>query len=303
MSRNTYASVLSYIDEHIQEKITLTELAELVGYSPFYFSKLFSNAIGISVTSYIRIRKLQHAMVSLLEGKKVLEVSLLYAFDSHEGFTRSFTHLFGSTPSTIQKHPITYKVPAYVIPSATERRLYMKNNDTLFNEMHMLIYEILNASLAEAKEGFCTEIKITLFSNGHIQIKDNGRGIPLTGDEHPDNRTLQKIFAGHPISNIEYNHLETFSNSGLQMVSSLCESLQVCVYRDGLNFQQDYVRGIPQHKIVCKSNVHPSGTQITLTPDSAIFKNQKFSKNEIETWINRQHMDTCQLTISIEENA
>ncbi len=34
--------------------------------------------IGIPVTNYIRIRKLQHAMVSLLEGKKVLEVSLMY---------------------------------------------------------------------------------------------------------------------------------------------------------------------------------------------------------------------------------
>lgn len=105
MDRNIYDHVLSYIDAHIQEKITLTDLAALAGYSPFYFSRLFSDMIGIPVTNYIRIRKLQHAMVSLLEGKKVLEVSLMYGFDSHEGFTRSFTQLFGSTPRTIRKHP------------------------------------------------------------------------------------------------------------------------------------------------------------------------------------------------------
>ena len=32
---------LAYIDEHIYEKISLLEMAEMAGYSPFYFSKLF----------------------------------------------------------------------------------------------------------------------------------------------------------------------------------------------------------------------------------------------------------------------
>ncbi len=120
MDRNIFDHVLSYIEAHIQEKITLPDLAAFAGYSPFYFSRLFSDMIGIPVTNYIQIRKLQHAMVSLLEGKKVLEVSLMYGFDSHEGFTRSFTQLFGSTPRTIRKRPVTYQVPAYVIPSTTE---------------------------------------------------------------------------------------------------------------------------------------------------------------------------------------
>lgn len=300
MSRHIFNHVLSYIDVHIQEKITLAELASLAGYSPFYFSRLFSDTIGIPVTSYIRIRKLQHAMVSLLEGRKVLDVSLMYAFDSHEGFTRSFTQLFGSTPSTIQKHPITYQVPAYVIPSTTERRLYMKNTDTLHNEMHQLIYEILNASFKEADEGFCTEIRITLFPDGSVQIEDNGRGIPLTGAEPPDHHTLQKIFAGHPVSNIEYSHMETFSNAGLQMVNSLCEKLQVCVYRDGLFFQQDYVRGIPQHKITSRPAVHPSGTRITLMPDRAIFKDLRFLRDHIQSWIKEQTAHSRHVEIFLE---
>ena len=42
MDNNILVKVLDYIDAHIYEKITLGELAELVGYSPFYFSKLFS---------------------------------------------------------------------------------------------------------------------------------------------------------------------------------------------------------------------------------------------------------------------
>ncbi len=82
MNTETLRTILAYIDTHIHEKISLTELADVAGYSPFYFSKLFSEAMGMSVTWYIRIRKLQYALVSLMEGKKVLDVSLLYAFDS-----------------------------------------------------------------------------------------------------------------------------------------------------------------------------------------------------------------------------
>ena len=91
---------LDYIEGHICEKISLAQLADKAGYSPFYFSKVFSEVMGMPVTGYIRIRKLQYALRALLEGRKVLDVSLMYAFDSHEGFTRSFTQLFGSTPSS-----------------------------------------------------------------------------------------------------------------------------------------------------------------------------------------------------------
>lgn len=47
MDSDMLRKVLAYIDDHIYEKINLPELAELVGYSPFYFSKLFSDAMGM----------------------------------------------------------------------------------------------------------------------------------------------------------------------------------------------------------------------------------------------------------------
>lgn len=71
MEAEVLEKILLYIDNHICEKIGLIELAQLAGYSPFYFSSLFSKAMGMPVTGYIRIRKLQYALCSLLEGKKV----------------------------------------------------------------------------------------------------------------------------------------------------------------------------------------------------------------------------------------
>lgn len=133
MNTEILKSILVYIDEHIQEKISLVELAEMAGYSPFYFSKLFAESMGMPVTGYIRIRKLQYALCSLLEGEKVLDVSLMYGFDSHEGFTRSFTKLFGSTPSTVKKYLISYRVPEWIVPDIEERRLFpMRYADSKF---------------------------------------------------------------------------------------------------------------------------------------------------------------------------
>ena len=43
------ADVLAYIDDHIHDRISLEELAELAGFSPFYFSKMFSEAMGMPV--------------------------------------------------------------------------------------------------------------------------------------------------------------------------------------------------------------------------------------------------------------
>ena len=204
MSTEILKEILAYIDEHIYEKISLLELAEMAGYSPFYFSKLFSEIMGMPITGYIRIRKLQYALGSLLEGRKVLDVSLMYAFDSHEGFTRSFTQLFGSTPSKVKKYLTSYKVPEYCVPNIEGRRMRMgADKESLIDNMHQIVYEVLKTSLEEADAGFCTEINITLYEDGRVKITDNGRGIPLSQNEKTNQQVLDKILSGHPISSIE----------------------------------------------------------------------------------------------------
>lgn len=292
MHRDTLERVLAYVDQHIYEKISLPELADVAGYSPFYFSKLFAEAMGIPVTGYIRIRKLQYALCSLLEGKKVLEVSLMYAFESHEGFTRSFSKVFGMSPSTVRKYLTSYQVPKYRVPDLNTggKSMEVKKEETLLNHMHLLVFEVLRTSLEEAEGGYCTEIRITLFSDGSIKIADNGRGIPLSNNVTVDKKVLEKIFAGHPITNVEYAQIGDFSRCNLQTVNSLSESLSVNVFRNGNVFRQDYVRGIPQHDIVCVGTEHESGTEIILRPDRHVFGDAEFSAEIIKGWI-EEYMD------------
>ena len=289
MDQAEWEKILAYVDCHIHEKIDLCSLAEIAGYSPFYFSRIFAEEMGMPVTGYIRIRKLQYAAVSLLEGRKVLEVAMLYAFDSHEGFTRAFTRLFGSTPSTVRKYLVSYTVPGFAVP--TEKRRYLmtesKREDLRYGR-HQIIFETVRQSLEEAAEGFCTRVEIMLLSDGRVRIRDNGRGLPLSEDIQADRMVLNKILAGKPVTNAEYSQMGDLVQAGMQTVNSLCESLQVMVYRDGRSFRQDYVRGIAQHELSIHIQTHERGTEIVMKPDSAIFGEGEFSENIIREWIKKQ---------------
>ena len=81
------------------------------------------------MTGYIRIRKLQHALSDLAEGNKVLDVSLRYGFDSHEGFTRAFTDMFGMAPGKAKRYLVSYKVPQYRIPDEHDGRMEMESEE------------------------------------------------------------------------------------------------------------------------------------------------------------------------------
>ena len=299
MNSDSLSKVLAYIDANIHEKITLSDLSEIACYSPFYFSKLFSEIVGMPVTGYIRIRKLQHAIVSLLEGQKVMDVALLYAFDSHEGFTRAFTQLFGSTPSMVRKHLVSYTVPDYVVPTIN-RRIAMEAKNNMQNNMHQLAYEILENSIEEAKAGYCTKVEVLLLPGEKVKITDNGRGMPLSKDMHASKAVLDKILAGSPITNAEYSQMGDLTQAGLQTVNSLCECLQITVNREGSKFQQNYVRGVAQHDIMINKAACDSGTEIIFKPDTAIFGDIEFSQEILYNWlkdrtagINKLEFDVC----------
>lgn len=109
-----------YIDQHIQEKITLGELAKTSGYSPYYVSRMFTDVLNISPFDYIRKRRLTKAALILQkENKKVIDVALDFIFDSQEGFTRAFSKEFGISPYQYHKKtpPIKLFLPERALTS------------------------------------------------------------------------------------------------------------------------------------------------------------------------------------------
>ncbi len=92
---------LEYIESHLGEKILVGDIAGKFGYSEYYFSRMFSKYIGISVMEYVKRRRLISAAKEIMHGMKVIDAALKYSYDSHSGFTKAFKKEYGYTPSLL----------------------------------------------------------------------------------------------------------------------------------------------------------------------------------------------------------
>ncbi len=91
--------IQDYIEKNISSPITMKQLANEAGYSPWYLARMFKEVTGKAPFEYIRSMRLTHAALILRDrDKKVIDVALDFVFDSQEGFTRAFSKEFGISP-------------------------------------------------------------------------------------------------------------------------------------------------------------------------------------------------------------
>ena len=104
----------AYIQAHLQEPITSSELAKAAGYSQYHAARLFKEETGLSPFEYIRRERLiQSAHALRSANSKVIDIALDFVFDSHEGFMRAFANAFGIPPKKFASYP---KPEGWLIP-------------------------------------------------------------------------------------------------------------------------------------------------------------------------------------------
>lgn len=97
-------TTLQYIAEHYTERIKVSVLADLSGFSESYFMDLFRQYVGMSCIQYInhyRIQKAAHALEKT--AKSVTEVALDQGFNNISYFNLQFRREFGMTPRQFRK--------------------------------------------------------------------------------------------------------------------------------------------------------------------------------------------------------
>jgi len=112
-------SVVKYIEENLTQPIQHESLARIVGCSVYEFSRIFSFMAGISVSEYIRRRRLSQAVFDIQNGKeKIIDIALKYCYESPAAFTRAFKELHGTTPLSARKSSVplkTYSAISFVL--------------------------------------------------------------------------------------------------------------------------------------------------------------------------------------------
>jgi len=106
--------VLTYIERHLFEPLSVLALAEVADFSPFHFSRMFSARIGESVMAHVRRQRMLRAAARLgenpgaavdAETPALIDLAFDCGFESQEAFTRAFKQVFGVTPGRFRRDP------------------------------------------------------------------------------------------------------------------------------------------------------------------------------------------------------
>jgi len=134
---------VDYMEKNLLRKISVDDVAEHVYISKDYFAKIFNIVTGFSVGEYIRNRRLSMAAQELaFTQASVLEIALMYMYDSPENFTKAFARLYGFTPSQFRaqkiepKHFHPLKIQTIIKGGfGTEKTLSFQNNQPLIERI------------------------------------------------------------------------------------------------------------------------------------------------------------------------
>ena len=158
---------------------------------------------------------------------------------------------------------------------AVRKRPGMYIGSTGERGLHHLVYEIVDNSIDEALAGYCTHIETTILPGDVIEVRDNGRGIPVDINEQQGlpavTVVLTVLHAGGKFGGSGYKVSGGLHGVGSSVVNALSEWLEVEVSRNGNVYKQRFERGniVSDLEIVGKSE--ETGTLIRFKPDAQIF--------------------------------
>lgn len=171
---------------------------------------------------------------------------------------------------------------------AVRKRPGMYIGTTSERGLHHLVWEIVDNSVDEALAGYCNRIEVSILPDNIIEVKDNGRGIPV--GIHPKygksalEIVLTVLHAGGKFENDNYKVSGGLHGVGVSVVNALSEWLEVTVRTDGKVWYQRYDRGIPEENVkeigVAGKDEH--GTTVRFKADYEIFETLVYDYNTLK---------------------
>lgn len=121
---------INYIEENLESDIDLEYLAKRFYLSKFYFHRIFTAVMGVTLKEYISKRKLNYAL-ELLNSTNIpmVEIALTIGYGTQESFIRAFKGSYGITPGAIRRSEVNIELIG--IPEIVERTFKNLNSDVV----------------------------------------------------------------------------------------------------------------------------------------------------------------------------
>ncbi len=146
-----------------------------------------------------------------------------------------------------------------------------------------LVQEVVDNSVDEAIAGHAKTVDVTLYEDGSIEVKDDGRGMPV--DIHPEEGVpgveviLTRLHAGGKFSNKNYQFSGGLHGVGVSVVNALSSRLDIRVLRGGKEHHMSFADGekTSDLKVVGTVGQRNTGTGVHFWPDPKYFDSAKVS--------------------------
>src|SRR5689334_19284218 len=166
------------------------------------------------------------------------------------------------------------------------RRPSMYIGSTSSTGLHHLVNEVVDNAVDEALAGYAHRIIVTLFTDGSVQVDDDGRGIPVDVHKKEGLSALELVMtrlnAGGKFGGGGYKVSSGLHGVGVSAVNFLSERQQVWVHRGGKVYFQEYARGVPRAAVKSTGKSDRTGTRVRFWPDPQIFPDTNFDRDVIE---------------------
>lgn len=100
-------AAVQYLEEHMLEAVDYEKLGRIAGCSAYHFQRMFTYIAGVTLTEYIRRRKMTMAAVELQgSSHKIIDIAMKYGYESPTAFNRAFQAIHGVAPSTVKSESV-----------------------------------------------------------------------------------------------------------------------------------------------------------------------------------------------------
>ena len=135
--------IIQYIEEHLEEPLTVKQLADIAGYSEYHFVRVFKAYTTQTVKEYICRRRLLRSCDDIFAGKRLIDVAIKYGWSSHSAFSKSFHREFGFSPSLLR----TMKLELDYLGGNYMDQIFLRRIET--GETKEKLFEVLKEAIAE----------------------------------------------------------------------------------------------------------------------------------------------------------
>lgn len=151
-----------------------------------------------------------------------------------------------------------------------------------------LAQEVIDNSVDEALAGYARSIKVTLLGDGGVEVRDDGRGMPV--DQHPElgvsgvEVIMTKLHAGGKFSHKNYAYSGGLHGVGISVVNALSTRLEVEVRRAGKIYAMSFAQGEKTSELEEIGTTHrrDTGTVVRFWPEIRYFDSSRVSVSRLK---------------------